>query len=130
MAPPPGISPLALGLGPEPLSVPIAQAFRAAASQGTSPSLCSPWTVGTLRTVFPDFFGGSSTGWALGGCFRFIEYRCVVWGRVSEMDPEPHKGENPGSERGRALPEVPQQVRGGRASLNPGPLGWGVGATL
>lgn len=46
------------------------------------------------------------------------------------MDPEPHKRENPGSERGRDLPEVPQQVGGGRASLNPGRLGWGVGATL
>lgn len=58
--PPPGSFLLTLGLGQEPLLAPITPITRTAASQGMSPSLCSHWTVGTLRAVLTDFLGGHS----------------------------------------------------------------------
>lgn len=81
MVPPPGTSLLALGLGPEHLSCPHCPASRAAVSQGMSASLCSHWTVGTLRTVFSDFLGGSSMGWALRGASSLLNTGvwCVGW---------------------------------------------------
>lgn len=115
MAPPPGTSPLALGLGQEPLPCPHCPGLQGSSITGHVTISVFPLDIGTLRTVFSDFFGGSSMGWALRGASGLLNTGvrvCVCGGVCLNWTQGPTKEKTQAQRGGRDLPEVPQQEVG------------------